>query len=153
MFNNYFLTSSHRCVVPDIVFPLIRIDLRPFLYLLFSSWQYHTMFSGDSFFFFCSFRFYLINFYSSASLSKKNFHEGPESEMHILFTRLCFFFFINSRRRNLLCVWFLRLPFLWCVCSLSFDYFLYKNCVSRFVERGRQNTVNLYCTLWNYGFR
>jgi hypothetical protein len=27
-------------------------------------------------------------------LSKKNFHEGPESEMHILFTRLCFFFLL-----------------------------------------------------------
>ena len=151
MFNNYFLTSSHRCVVPDIVFPLIRIDLRPFLYLLFSSWQYHTMFSGDSFFLFFSFLFDW--FLLLCKLVKKKFPwRSRIGNAYFVYT-IVFFFFINSLRRNLLCVWFLRLPFLWCVCSLSFDYFLYKNCVSRFVERGRQNTVNLYCTLWNYGFR
>lgn len=132
---------SQVCSPRNSLFHSFRISKSRFAYFFFYLLIFFAIFSpphfkGDSFFFsFCLIRFCLIILYFSASLSKKKtFHEGPESEMHILFTRLCVFFLtISSRRKNILCVWFFKTPFFSGVCFLSFDYFLYENCVSRFV--------------------
>lgn len=113
--------SSHRCVVPEIVFStpsgFPNLDLHTFSFTFWFSWQYslHHILRVAVFFFLLLFDPFLFDYslLLCKLVKKKTFHEGPESEMHILFTRLCVFFFlllVHGEKIFSACD-FLRLPF------------------------------------------